>query len=241
MHLTYPHVRDEDETLRMVLGGRSIARYGDGEFKIVAGGGCVSQEPNKDLRRELAFILRSSNDRCIVGIPRLDPRSPKIENWRKYERKYPHYLEPGKTYFSAFISRPDSAPWIWNADFYQRIESLWRGREIALVAGSARSLTAEFPAMQSAARIEMIPCARRDAYAEIKLLEDRVVETRCKTAILCCGPTATCLAWRLAERGIHAIDLGHIGMFWYDPNGKKNYAAPDDRRVSETATAEARG
>lgn len=224
MVLTYPQVRGEDETLAMVLGGRSIARFGDGEFKIVAGNGCVSQKPNKQLTAELAFILRSPQSRCIVGIPRLDARSPKNANWRKYENKYPRFLDLGKTYYSAFISRPDSAPWIWNAEFYRRIESLWRGQEIVLVAGSERSLTAQFPAMQSAGHVYTVPCERRDAYSDINSLESAVMQTGRKTAILCCGPTATCLAWRLADRGIHAIDLGHIGMFWYTANAKRNYA-----------------
>jgi len=31
--------------------------------------------------------------------------------------------------------------------------------------------------------------------------------------LLCLGPTATVLAWRLAKRGKWALDLGHIGMF----------------------------
>lgn len=212
----------------MVLGGRSIARYGDGEFKIVAGNGCVSQVPNKLLTAELASILRMPNDKCIVGIPRLDPRSPKYANWKKYEHKYPNYLSGTKTYYSAFITRPDSAPWIWNQTFYDRVASLWDGQEIALVKGSDRSLSATFAAMSTAKKIHTIECARRDAYVEIEVLEDQVMQTGCKRALLCCGPTATCLAWRLANRGVHAIDLGHIGMFWFDGNGKKNYAATNE-------------
>jgi hypothetical protein len=31
--------------------------------------------------------------------------------------------------------------------------------------------------------------------------------------IICLGPTATVLAERLAKKGVHALDLGHIGMF----------------------------
>jgi hypothetical protein len=224
MKLPYPQVRGEYETLDMVLGGRSIARFGDGEFKIVAGNGCVSQIPNKALTRELAFILRSAKDRCIVGIPKLDTRSPKYENWRKYENKYPRFLDLSKTYYSAFISRPDSAPWIWNAEFYQRIESLWRGQEICLVAGSDRSLTASFQAMKSAEHVMQINCARRDAYADIDSIEKAILQTGRSRIVLCCGPTATCLAWRLADRGLHAMDLGHIGMFWFTPNAKRNYA-----------------
>jgi hypothetical protein len=216
MMVSYPQVRDEEDTLRTVLSGRSIARFGDGEFKIAAGSGCVSQVPDKNLRDELRKILYDLSDDCIVGIPRLDPRSPKYENWKKYEPKYPRFLNEKKRYYSSLITRPDSAPWIYNRDFFWRIESLWRGEEVVLVHGSDRSLTADFPAMKSAGKIHSVTCARRDAYQEIDAIEMAVADSRCLRALLCCGPTATCLAWRLAARGIHAIDLGHIGMFWFN-------------------------
>jgi hypothetical protein len=211
--MKYPTVRSEEETLREVLAGRSIARYGDGEFKLVGGSDCVSQVASKELATELAMILKSQGD-CLIGIPRLDKRSPKIGNWKKYERIYPRYLSDSKVYYSAFISRPDSAPWINTPMFYDDVEALWTGQEIALVYGTDRSLSADFPAMRSAAKVHSIPCARRDAYAQIGELTEAVIGTGAKRAILCCGATATCMAWRLANRGIHAVDLGHIGQYW---------------------------
>lgn len=221
--MKYPEARSEEETLREVLAGRSIARYGDGEFKIAGGGACVSQVANKNLAKELREILSAPNGKCVVGIPRLDKRSPKIANWRRYEQIYPKFLNPSTTYYSAFITRPDSAPWIYTKAFYDGIESLWAGKEIALVYGTERSLSAEFPAMQSAAKIHSVSCARRDAYEQISALIDAVMRTGARRAILCCGPTATCMAWRLAHLGIHAIDLGHIGMFWFSQDKRPKW------------------
>lgn len=217
--ISYPAVRSEEATLDAVLEGKSIARYGDGEFKVVGGSGCVSQVANKRLAEEMAYILRAESSRCLVGIPNLDPRSPKIENWRKYEKRYPKWLNPNKTYWSAFITRPDSAPWIYTKAYYEKIESLWKGKAVTIVHGSDRSLTADFPAMKSAALIATVRCPRRDAYSEIDVIEAEVRKAGCKTVILCCGPTATCLAWRL-HQAFHAIDLGHIGMFWWSKDGK---------------------
>jgi FkbM family methyltransferase len=57
-------------------------------------------------------------------------------------------------------------------------------------------------------------CSYEDAYGQIDYLENAVIETGAKIAILCAGPTATCLAWRLSKLGIQALDLGHIGQFW---------------------------
>jgi hypothetical protein len=32
--------------------------------------------------------------------------------------------------------------------------------------------------------------------------------------LLCLGPTATVMAVDLCARGIHAVDLGHLGLFY---------------------------
>lgn len=221
MQPKYPNVRSEEETLARVLAGASIARYGDGEFKIAAGNGCVSQIPDKALTAELREILCKGNTRCIVGIPRLDPRSPKIENWKKYEFKYPRFLTNNIEYYSAFITRPDSAPWIYTPGFYEKIESLWRSEPVVLVSGSDRSLTKEFLYEKGARTVYHVTCARRDAYAEIDKLMEDILSINVRRVLLCCGPTATCLASRLSNAGRHAVDLGHIGMFWYQDNGEK--------------------
>lgn len=213
MPLKYPNVRSEEETMARVLGGQSIARYGDGEFKIAAGNGCVSQEPDKKLTYELREILAKSNTRCIVGIPRLDSRSPKFQNWKKYEFKYPRFLTNAMDYYSAFITRPDSAPWINTKDFFDQIESLWRYQRVTLVCNGVRSLTPDFLMQNGAEHVDWVECPYRDAYRAIDQLEEKILAIPNNRVLLCVGPTATCLASRLSQHK-HAIDLGHIGLFW---------------------------
>jgi len=57
--------------------------------------------------------------------------------------------------------------------------------------------------------------SKRDAYSKIDDLEERILEGHRfdMPVLLCLGPTATVLAARLARKGVHAIDLGHVGMF----------------------------
>lgn len=211
--MTYPPVLDEFETLKQVSVGRSIARYGDGEFNLVRGGNCVSQRRAPGIQVELQNILRSNNPQLLVGIPRLDARSPKNVNWTKLAPRYTGYLTTGKQYVSAFITRPDSAPWIATKDYFDQIESLWAGQEIIMVYGSARSLSAGFPAMASAKYIETVECDYAHTYHRIDQLEQEILKLPIHRVLLMCGPTATCLAARLAGKK-HAIDLGHIGMWW---------------------------
>lgn len=217
----YPsRVVDEFGTLLAVTHGMSIARYGDGEFNLVRGGNCVSQRRVPGVQTELQNILKSSNESLLVAIPRLDPRSPKNANWVKCSSHYYSYLAEDKQYYSAFITRPDSAPWIATDDYYAEIEALWRDKDITMVYGSKRSLSLEFPAMKSAKSITVVETDYAHTYLKIGAIERQIRQAKNKTVLLMCGPTATCLAARLAGE-FHAIDLGHIGMWWMAHKNEK--------------------
>jgi hypothetical protein len=209
----YPVVNDEIKTLDAVLSGKSIARYGDGEFNLVKGGNCVSQVSDPKIREELARILITPKKSCLVGVPNMNAVGPKTPNWNKYAGRYAQNLDPNLTYWSSFITRPDSATNINTPEYFDALESLWAGKRITMVYGSERSLSVEFPAMKSAAGIVVVNTPRRDAYAEIDRIEREILSSTPRIVLLMCGPAATCLAYRLADKR-HAIDLGHIGMFW---------------------------
>lgn len=212
--IKYPAVVDEFDTLELICQGRSIARFGDGEFNLVRGGNCVSQRRVPGIKDELRAILLSRDPECLVGIPRIDERSPKNKNWVKYIDRFAATLNPRSTYYSAFITRPDSAPWIATKEYFDRMESLWAGKDITMVYGSKRSLSKDFHAMASAKSIEVVETDYAHTYPRIDEIEQNVHGVGRKTVLLMCGPTATCLAFRLAYKGYHAIDLGHIGMWW---------------------------
>lgn len=194
-------------TLEAAIGGRSIARFGDGELRNAVGGTCISQVPNDELAAELRLLL-AGGAVSLACIP--NPETPRRDVWSRYFASPYRELCRAPVYGSSFITRPDSAPWIDTDAYWQRVESLWRGRDVTLVAGTAKSLTTDL--MKSAARIREIPCAARDAYSQIDELEEEIGAPS-GPVLLCCGPTATVLAERLARKGLWALDLGHIGMF----------------------------
>jgi len=61
--------------------------------------------------------------------------------------------------------------------------------------------------------LKHVACPHSEAYGKIDELEQAIVETEPTIALLSCGPTATCLANRLALRGIQAIDVGSAGGY----------------------------
>lgn len=210
----YPKVVDERLTLNRVLEGASIARYGDGELKLMLGRRCVSQIVVPGIVDELRAIIGAKRTHAIVGIPTVVPGSRRYELWSSLAPKFAPFLNREATYYSSFITRPDNAPWIGTKEFFDDIESLWRDQRVTFVGNGVRSLTAKFLQDTGAKHVDWIECSYAHSYVDIDRLFRSVIALPNHRVLLCAGPTATCLAERLAKAGRHAIDLGHIGMFW---------------------------
>lgn len=207
----YPRVLSELDTLRRVVAGESLARFGDGEFKMcrIDGGSIKSEVGGLDLSARLRGILRDSGD-CLVAIPDLHASGPKAERWLTFWGAA-EYLGD-REYGSAFVSRPDSAPWIDTVDYWDLMARLWRGQAITLVRGSDKSFTKERLEADGAGPVTEILAPRINAWGLYPELLAKI--GRPERAILCLGPTATVMAVDLCAKGVHAIDLGHAGMFW---------------------------
>jgi len=220
----YPEVASELATIALVAAGRSIARYGDGEFKMADHGvGIKSQQAEPALSKRLREILKSSGD-CLVGIPNIRSDTPKAEFWGKHMRFAP--LLADRPYVSSFITRPDSAPWIDTPAYWAMVESLWKGRKVTLVRGSTKSLIADD--LVGAAEVREIVAPRQHAWGDYASLLERIGTPA--RALLCLGPTATVMAVDLCAKGVHAIDLGHAGMFWRKHRrGEAMWVTQDDK------------
>lgn len=215
--MKYPDVVGEWETMEAVLAGNSISRFGDGEFRLAFGKPeNVTQTNTPELQQELRHILQTPQKFCLVAIPRMDPEGAKWWYWQKYIESYPRILSDRIRYYSAFISRPDSAKHIDVPAYYDLIERLWVGQEVVLVRGTERSLVEAKGPMQLAARTHTVLCSKRDAYTDIDRAEREVVSLGVKRVLISAGAMATALAYRLARKGFHAVDLGHIGYGWRD-------------------------
>lgn len=208
--MTYPKVMSEFETLRRAAAS-SIARFGDGELRLALGGDCVSQrERSPHLAAELRDMLHAARSGCLVCIPNAAV-GPKQGQWASYTAPRFTSLYGRQEYGSAFITRPDSAPWIDTPEYWSSVRDLWRDADVVLVVGDKKSLSVEMMAGEARSVREVIG-PRQNAYAEIDRIEEEIGNPA-GVVILCLGATATVLAWRLAAKGVHALDLGHIGMF----------------------------
>lgn len=220
--MKYPRILSEQRTIELLHDGHSLARFGDGELRLAIDKECTSQRRAPGLAEELRTILAARGKGCLVGIPNI-PASPKRENWQRYAQPQFTSLYGAAEYASAFITRPDSAPWIDTDDYWSTVRALWRDQAVTLVVGDEKSIT---PAMlDTATSVRVVNGPRQHAYAEVDQIEAEIGEPS-GLVILCLGATATVLAWRLARKGVRALDLGHIGMFMRHA-GAYRYLADD--------------
>ena len=209
MNPAYPVTIGEEATIDLLLQGRSIARYGDGEFRLMVGTDRAGQPHYPDLAKRLREILRDSGD-CLVGIPNLRTKTPKAEFWRRFSGEWVTRHLTARPYCSSFITRPDSAPWINNPRYWAKCRQLWADKDVTVVRGGNKSLRAAI--MPEARSVREIIGPRINAWASRDALME-AIGTPGHPVILCLGITATVMAADLCAKGVQAWDLGHMGMF----------------------------
>jgi len=209
--LKYGSIIDEWSTLEECAQGKSLARFGDGELKLMDGQGYFREPHNDKLGAELLQVLQHPAENCLVGVPTMNPEGPKFTNWCRHAERFAKLFNPEVTYYSAFVTRPDSAPWIYRENFALLFQSLWAKKRVTVM--SERDNKIFTLVQRTAGKLKHVICPHSEAYAQIDELEEAIADTNPAIALLSCGPTATCMANRLAVRGIQAIDIGSAGGY----------------------------
>lgn len=240
----YPTVLDEWATLDAVLAGKSLARYGDGEFKLADNRSIKCQQAHPDLCRRLREILHDSGD-CLVGIPTMDPNGEKYGTWLEFFKGrgtvpgLARYLDRRRIYHSAFVSRPDSAPYaergrlgrdsvLNTPEYWARVRRLWEGRPVTLVRGSSKSFTGELLIEHGAGPVTEIIKSRQHAWSDYADIRRQVGDA--DYILLSLGPTATVLAADFCAEGRQAVDVGILGMFFKKHlRGLPMWVLPEDK------------
>lgn len=203
----YPRVLSESETLDLVLEGRSLVRFGDGEMGIALGGSNSTHGPNPELTKEFCEMLLNPPEGLVVGIPSIAPGIVRRQAWIWRSHRYAPYFDSSRVYGSAFVGRPKAAPWTGEPEHLARFRSLWKDRDVVGVRPATHPLVEKLLA-PTAAKVHTVECPARESYLEIDRLMSECLATGADLAIICAGPGATALACRLHKKGVQAIDLG---------------------------------
>lgn len=216
--MPYPAVLSEEHTLDAVVAGASIARFGDGEFKIVAGGRNATHAHNPALTAELRRILVNPAPNLLPAIPHPRAAAARWKSWSVWVEQWAEYLDPQRIYGSAFVGRDKVAPWIDTPDYHAKFHRVWRGRLVSVIAPLTHPV-ADMLERNGARLLEWIACPKAEAFEDAQALVDAAVMRGPQLVVLCAGPAATVMADRIARLGIQAVDLGRGSGFLIKKGG----------------------
>lgn len=230
---TPPPVVDEFDTVRTIIKHRSsIGRYGDGELKLCAGYPQKTQHPDPQICKRLRQILWADDKNFLVAIPRIwnrdwsDVFSKRTEFWKRYMgSKTLQFLKPGKTYYSAFITRPDAVPELQCDEYWNLCKQMWAGRDLTVLWGGHK-IQKHKDFFDSAATVEYVQGPEIEAWGHYQEMMDAILSKPAdRLVLLAMGPTATVMAYDLFKAGRQAIDIGHMPSFY----GRLHPKTPLDR------------
>ncbi|MDO4413625.1 MAG: GT-D fold domain-containing glycosyltransferase [Erysipelotrichaceae bacterium] len=235
-HNELPEIKGIEETLETIVQNKcSIARFGDGEIGLIFGKGIGFQKNDKELGERLASVLRSDvSDHMLIGISEwiFNSNFGTYPEYRlKYLKSILNLLLPGKTYYSADISRfykttPDGHDGLNQICL---LKEIWDGRSVILVEGEKSRMGVGNDLLDNAKSIRRILCPAENAFSHYEEIYTTTLDKASKDdlILIALGPTATVLAYDLFLAGYQAVDIGHadISYEWFlrdvsDPSGR---------------------
>ena len=227
-----PIVHDGKEAIEQIVSGRkSLIRFGDGEFEIMAGNERpIFQKYQERLAKRLIDVIQAEDERILISIANnygdLDIFTDEVadaireymtESVRAYHNSV---LQEGRVYYDAYMFKSyfpykDKSR---TADRVALIKEIWNQREVVLVEGNQTRTGYGNDLLDNAISLERIICPTKEAfdyYDEI-LAEVKKVDKN-KLILLVLGPTAKILAYDLVQLGYQVVDIGQIDMDyeWY--------------------------
>ena len=215
-----PKVLDLNKSLDMLLGSnRSLARFGDGEFKLMFDESINFQKYDKQLAGKLKGIIKNKNPNLIVGIPdtfgycESDYFRKVLAHLRKELYKY---ISFDTEYCDAFITRQFRFKTREDGEiYYSKFKQLWQNKEIVIIEGKGTYLGIGNDLFTNAASVKRIVCPNINAFSKYKeILSKALKQPKNKLFLLALGPTATVLAYELANNGYRALDIGHLDVMY---------------------------
>jgi hypothetical protein len=207
------------QTVQDVAAGKSIARWGDGEMKLMLQPefDLMFQKANPDLAVELAEMLSTydaASSRIILAMPTFFPSRLWMgifaENWHLLRP----ILERSRTKWgNTHVSRPL---------FFQRhgleaVEAwrrVWKDKRVCVIAGRGSKFELLPELFDNVANVIRIDSEPADAYAKLPELKHKLsTVSDVDIFLIALGPSGTVLAGYLSSEeggGHHAVDIGHL-------------------------------
>lgn len=222
----YKIATPEETVEEIVNTGKSICRFGDGEFDMIYGIGMNYQKYNEKLAKRLEDIVQNNDTGILVGIPNVfnleycdEYTGFATEFWPKWVNKFKfkivRLLNRNRQYYSAQITRfyLDYKDKSKTDSYVKKMKKIWDQKDVVIIEGEKSRLGVGNDLFDNMKSIQRIICPSENAF-EIydKIYNECLKIDKNKLVLLALGPTATVLAYDLYKAGYHTIDIGHVDI-----------------------------
>lgn len=226
----YPIIDTSENAIDEIINnGKSLSRFGDGEFATIAGRirHKFQTEVDERLSHRLTEVLNCDDEMLMIGIAdnygNLECYSEQTQREiRCYMSptvriEHQKLLNPNKKYYNTYVTRPYTT----YADFqsnapalrFQSLKRIWDNRDCIFVEGCYTGLGVGNDLFNNANSIKRILCPAVNAFSQYdKILETCLQQDKNALFLIALGPTATVLAHDLCKAGYQAVDIGHIDL-----------------------------
>lgn len=225
----YPIVESGDKAIDMIVSeGKSLCRFGDGEFAVIAGENRQKfQHADKRLGERLNEVLHSKRNDVIVCIADTYGDLSKYNDDCKYNiRAYmtekvrqEHYslLDMSRVYYDTYLTRPYASYMDNNTDApskrFDKLRTIWNNRELLIIEGEKTRMGVGNDLFDNASNIIRILGPAENAFDKYDdIVNEALKQDKKRLVLIAMGATATVLAYDLACEGFQALDMGHIDM-----------------------------
>ena len=207
-----PKILTPQETAEALQRGRSIARFGEGEFEYILGGrDSQFQKYDPRLADKLAGILkRGSHGKLVVAIPGAAGRRHFLRYWNENLARVAPLLNFSAPYGDSQISREPGV----RALHVREFRKIWGGRRVVFIgAPPPGDFYPDSCLYGNAKKHRLIATPPADAFDEYDRILKRAKKCpRGTLFVISAGFAATALAADLCAAGYQALDTGYLSI-----------------------------
>ena len=225
------NIASRKETLDEIkINNKSLARFGDGEFKIIFGLGIGFHRTNKLLKMKLLNVLKSNLDKLLVGI-NLPYREQDLNSrpalWRnywknfikKYKFKIANLLNVKRKYYFALVFKYSivfkNKKKFDIPNYIKKLKTIWHKRDILIIEGLYTRSGIGNDLFNNAKSIKRILCPPKNAfniYAKLIRKFKNLKLSKNTLILISLGPVASVLSYDICKLGFQALDIGHADI-----------------------------
>lgn len=228
-----PQIASLEDTMVQINRGKSLARFGDGEFEAITGNipETSFQKNSLKLSKAIKRSFETENPSLMIAISStlswnlsdINKEDRKIwkrillKDWWKWRKE----INKRNFYYNAYVTRPyfqfsQNYSHDKIKSIFDSFKNCWNNKNILLVEGKYTRFGVNDDLLNQAGRVERIICPPSDAFKKIEEIElairNHLKKHDIDIVLISLGPTASILACNLIDTQVQVLDIGHLDL-----------------------------